>query len=492
MIDKNNHRSFVPIITVSRTQNRKISFFSIESICADEHFVITKINKEFKPKEYKRRNQLKFLKVTFLLMALLSALALGIVQQQPRPEILPNDFSAKVFTHITYLADMGPRQVGSENDRRSIQYIKDQFENMKLDVDIQPFDFESFEYNHVNFEIGNKKFNVVGLGLRPYQNKREYKGTALLIDLNDPEIPFTQNEIEGKTIVTNNWNGHFRLLQFKPKLIIYIDALEFEKIKSQGELSFKLKIEGDYIKYHSANIIGNVGKNKSASKEILITAHFDTYRQNNPGASDNASGVGVLLELARYFKKMENNQNCTVKFIAFGGEEIGMAGSRNYLENNTKSLEQCELLFNIDDVGGNGPVFLEMTGGVSGIPTTKGVSQMPEHLKGYAWEGISSKWRILADEDLFKIMTASNHPQWLVDVANKSIEDLGYNIKPTQTMGSDQLTFAQAGIVTSGVFIANENNHTPQDVTEKIYKKSLKIAGELTAHVVLNTMKRLI
>jgi len=198
----------------------------------------------------------------------------------------------------------------------------------------------------------------------------------------------------------------------------------------------------------------------------------------------------VLLELARYFKRIEGELNCTVKFVCFGGEEIGIIGSRNYLYDNVNSLKQCELLFNIDDVGGNGLVLVEMIGGISGIPEIKCVSQIPENLKTCSWEGVNSKWRMLADEDLMKVMTASNHPQWLVDVVTKSVKELGYEIESTETQGSDQLTFAQAGIVTSGVGIISKHSHTPQDIPEKINKKSLKTAGEIAAHVVLNTLKR--
>ena len=433
---------------------------------------------------------MKKLKFICLLVVLLSSLVKSFPEQSPRAEILADDFSTRAFSHIIHLARMGHRQVGTKNDKLGAQYIKDQFKNMNIDVEIQPFEFESFEYTKVSFEVGDKQITVVGLGFNPYKSKRIYEGTALPIDLNDSEIHFTQEKIEGKTIIANNWNDHFRLLRYKPELVIYIDPVEFEKLKSHGELNFKLNVEGEYKKYGSANIIGKVGNNGSSLKEILITAHFDTYRKNNPGASDNASGVSVVLELARYFKKIEDKLNCIVKFVCFGAEEIGIMGSRNYLYNNANSLKQCELLFNIDDVGGNGPVLVEMSGGSSGIPETKCESQIPENLRFYSWEGVNSKWRMLADEDLMKVMTASNHPQWLVDIVNKSIKDLGYRVEPTGTQGSDQLTFAQAGIVTSGVGIISEHSHTPQDVPENINKKSLKIAGEIAVHVVLNTLKR--
>jgi hypothetical protein len=433
---------------------------------------------------------MKKLKFICLLVVLLSSLVKSFPEQSPRAEILADDFSTRAFSHIIHLARMGHRQVGTKNDKLGAQYIKDQFKNMNIDVEIQPFEFESFEYTKVSFEVGDKQITVVGLGFNPYKNKRIYEGTAFPIDLNDSEIHFTQEKIEGKTIIANNWNDHFRLLRYKPELVIYIDPVEFEKLKSHGELNFKLNVEGEYKKYGSANIIGKAGNNRSSLKEILITAHFDTYRKNNPGASDNASGVSVVLELARYFKKIEDKLNCIVKFVCFGAEEIGIMGSRNYLYNNANSLKQCELLFNIDDVGGNGPVLVEMSGGSSGISETKCESQIPENLRFYSWEGVNSKWRMLADEDLMKVMTASNHPQWLVDVVNKSIKDLGYRVEPTGTQGSDQLTFAQAGIVTSGVGIISEHSHTPQDVPENINKKSLKIAGEIAVHVVLNTLKK--
>ncbi|MGD8538318.1 MAG: M20/M25/M40 family metallo-hydrolase [Candidatus Aminicenantes bacterium] len=433
----------------------------------------------------------------YLVVILLLFFILAYPEEHAGNDFLPDDFGTRVFNHIVHLAGLGHRQVGTENDRLAIRYIKRQLENIGLDVEIQPFEFESFEYTNIDLEIGEESYDVVGLGFNPYKNKREYEGIALLVDLNDSQIPYALDELKGKTVITNNWSGHFRLLRFKPELIIYVDSEDFDVLKSQGELCFRLNIEGEYRKYTSANIIGTVGNEGLSanggppSKEFLITAHFDTYRKNNPGASDNASGVGILLELARRFKKIEDELVHRVKFVAFGAEEIGIIGSRNYLYNNTESLRQCELLFNIDDVGGNGSVLVEMTGGISGIPETKCLSQIPETVKTSPWEGIDSCWRMQADDDLMKILAASNHPDWLVEVINRSVEELGYDIRPTGTQGSDQLAFAQAGIVTSGIGIISNFSHTPQDIPSRIDKKSLKIAGEITAYVVLNAMRRI-
>jgi len=45
------------------------------------------------------------------------------------------------------------------------------------------------------------------------------------------------------------------------------------------------------------------------------------------GANDNASGVAAVISLAKYFKTLNNNER-TLLFIAFTGEELGMLGSQ--------------------------------------------------------------------------------------------------------------------------------------------------------------------
>lgn len=54
---------------------------------------------------------------------------------------------------------------------------------------------------------------------------------------------------------------------------------------------------------------------------LVVGAHYDSAGgTGSPGANDNASGVGVVLELARIFR---NNENAyTLIFVAFGAEEI--------------------------------------------------------------------------------------------------------------------------------------------------------------------------
>ena len=70
-----------------------------------------------------------------------------------------------------------------------------------------------------------------------------------------------------------------------------------------------------------------------------------------PGANDNASGVAMLLQLANYYSKPENQPDYSICFIAFTGEELGLLGSKYYVQNPLFPLNQIKLLINMDMVG---------------------------------------------------------------------------------------------------------------------------------------------
>jgi Zn-dependent M28 family amino/carboxypeptidase len=70
-----------------------------------------------------------------------------------------------------------------------------------------------------------------------------------------------------------------------------------------------------------------------------------------PGADDDASGVAVVLELARVMSRYRFQK--TIVFIAFAGEEIGLAGSTRYAARAKAAREQIEAVLNNDIVGDN-------------------------------------------------------------------------------------------------------------------------------------------
>ena len=112
------------------------------------------------------------------------------------------------------------------------------------------------------------------------------------------------------------------------------------------------------------NVIGILEGNDAVLKNeiIVIGAHYDHLGKGGQGslavnsteihrgADDNASGTAALLELARQFAKEKKNKR-TIVFIAFGGEEEGLLGSKFYVNNPIFPLEKTVAMFNMDMVG---------------------------------------------------------------------------------------------------------------------------------------------
>lgn len=86
--------------------------------------------------------------------------------------------------------------------------------------------------------------------------------------------------------------------------------------------------------YESENIIAT--KKGKFDQTVIIGAHYDSVSERScedigeifSGAGDNASGVGVMLEAAEILSEYKTLG--TIKFIAFGAEEVGLRESRYY------------------------------------------------------------------------------------------------------------------------------------------------------------------
>jgi Zn-dependent M28 family amino/carboxypeptidase len=117
----------------------------------------------------------------------------------------------------------------------------------------------------------------------------------------------------------------------------------------------QIRIKNRYLHgYKTQNIIGYVPGTACPDSFMVFTAHYDhlglmgrhTYF---PGANDNASGVAMVLSLARYFNA--HPQRFSVVFIFFSGEELGLLGSGYFTENSPIRLSMVKFLVNLDLVG---------------------------------------------------------------------------------------------------------------------------------------------
>ncbi len=105
-----------------------------------------------------------------------------------------------------------------------------------------------------------------------------------------------------------------------------------------------------------ANVVGMLEGKSKADEMVVFSGHYDHIGILQPvagdsianGADDDASGTTAVIALAKYFKKINNN-NRTLIFVAFTAEEIGGYGSQYF----SKQLDADKVvaMFNIEMIG---------------------------------------------------------------------------------------------------------------------------------------------
>lgn len=130
-----------------------------------------------------------------------------------------------------------------------------------------------------------------------------------------------------------------------------------------------VEVESGLLPVTGRNVIGYVPGTEYPDSFLVVTAHYDHLGGMGdvyfPGANDNASGTAMLLALARHYA--ENPHKLSVVFFATAGEEVGLLGSRNFVDYPLFELDKIGFLLNFDILGTgddgikvvNGKVFTE-------------------------------------------------------------------------------------------------------------------------------------
>jgi hypothetical protein len=107
-----------------------------------------------------------------------------------------------------------------------------------------------------------------------------------------------------------------------------------------------LEVQFQDIDNRRRNVVAQIG---AGPDHIIVGAHYDGQGGANPGASDNAAGVAVLVELARDFSR--SDPDVSLVFIAFDDEEQGLNGSRFYAANPILPLSDARGAVILDTMG---------------------------------------------------------------------------------------------------------------------------------------------
>jgi Zn-dependent M28 family amino/carboxypeptidase len=158
---------------------------------------------------------------------------------------------------------------------------------------------------------------------------------------------FIANEFD--KIGLKKWNDQNSYLQTF-QMVKKINA------NKRANYSFDLSQEGDKVML--SNVVGVIPGKSKPNEYVIFSGHFDhlgissrNMKDNDSiynGANDDAAGVTAMIMLAKYFKKINNNER-TLIFAAFNAEEMGGFGATYF----SKQFDPAQVvaMFNIEMIG---------------------------------------------------------------------------------------------------------------------------------------------
>ena len=299
----------------------------------------------------------------------------------------PTYKAAHAYHHITQLAF--PRLVGSAGEADAQDYIAQQFTTLGLEVSREPFSFTKFPAE-VLPRILSALFLPVILFV-PWFGERfpVLLSVACLLSL-ALAMFFTQwqTQLEGlydvgrrhrtENIIAKNgvkpnnqtpaflfvahYDSKSQVLPIAVRAIAYGIAITGLIVLTTLML-FKLLtlvwVSG-YIVWGVAGITGF----------CLLLLQINLTRNHSPGGFDNASGVGVMLEVARIV--MARDEKKPITFLATGAEEFGMCGALRYIQGHADAYNrENTYVINLDGLGVGNGVNLVTRYGIPPMHTTR-------------------------------------------------------------------------------------------------------------------------
>jgi aminopeptidase YwaD len=302
-----------------------------------------------------------------------------------------DDFAIKARSYVHTLCSVRPnRRTGSAGNRAATDFVAGTLRGFGYDVDATPFaclDYrcegaslaqagETFPVQASPYSLGcDVRAELVAVSTVEELERADCRGKLVLM-----RGPLCAEQLMPKNFVFFNPEHHQKLIALlerlqpaailtatskNPELVgaldpfpLFVDGdFDLPSVYCRDALGdilagragspFHLRIDARRIPSSAANVIARL--NPEAAKKIVFTAHIDAY-EGSLGASDNASGVAVLLLLAELLAGYRGAYG--IEIAAFNGEDhYSVGGQMDYLRRYGDSFGSILAAVNIDDVG---------------------------------------------------------------------------------------------------------------------------------------------
>ncbi|MDH5443416.1 MAG: M28 family metallopeptidase, partial [Hadesarchaea archaeon] len=291
-----------------------------------------------------------------LLVSVVLAPALVSGQQ---PEVSGDN----AYEHVEFLTNIAPRFAGTEAEAIAASYIENEFRSYGLKTWVENFTIENsymIEENWLRVTLPERiDLAFVPVVYSPPAENVVGKLTHVT------ELPENLERLRERVVLVSSQRLARELSDLSLAVIFYreglpavseiwpnppnapmvwisdSDAQRLIELLEQGEVEVELRLRARIEPSTSRNVVAKLlGENEEI---IIVGAHHDSVL--TPGAVDDASGVAVVLEMARVLS-MENLPR-TILFTTFGSEELGLLGSTAFVHEHVDNKIFAAVVFDV-------------------------------------------------------------------------------------------------------------------------------------------------
>ncbi|MCX6207076.1 MAG: M28 family peptidase [Bacteroidetes bacterium] len=348
------------------------------------------------------------MKKLLLVVLLFSTLANAQSKRKKRlaEEKASQELVANLQAHVKYLADdkLEGRRTGTKGEQLALAYIVQQYQQIGLQPKGKDGYVQTFEINEGKQFTSATSLVINGHALEQkteyfpltYSAQKSVKGNPAMA-LNEKGQPWFKDLKE--VLEENKTNPHFDIdetirkeaeaIKAKGATALFLynssaitDNVQFNKndtskqveipviyitkagykhyfFDNAASLDLAVNVQIAEQKRSASNIIGYIDNH--AANTIILGAHYDhlgygedknaldTGHIIHNGADDNASGTAALIELAKILVKSSPKNN-NYLIIHFSGEELGLFGSKHWIDDPTINIT-ANYMLNMDMVG---------------------------------------------------------------------------------------------------------------------------------------------
>ena len=394
----------------------------------------------------------------------------------------------RAVSHIERLCRFGDRFVGTTGDAAAIEYVRAEFAALGLETSLSPIRVPGFVDRGTVLSMNARSFDAIcayfspstppegitaplvyagtgegqdyedldiqgkivliqerGLGyarfwLGTFADEAARLGAVGMVVVHPMPWPYRMSMEAGNSRIENRFCSR----QLPAVCVSAVDGQEIMYRLGRGGETTRavLQVTTERDEVDSAFVVGRCPGTEPSLPGVILEAHRDNGIA--PGANDNGSGTGILLELARVLSSLEHKRD--FHFISSTAEEGVTQGAWTFVRDHEKDLiANTRAMLNLDMVGVGGRLNLVETG-------------------------------------LWPDSEPIIHPEWLNRLLEEIASDFGYHLgRMTAEWGvAEEARYIVAGVPSAWFWKPDDPYyHSVHDTADKIDGNSLKAVGDI-------------